>query len=108
MPPALARAPPWEGKAGGFSKEFEAFALLLVRELPVARVAQTLGETDTRLWRLVRTHGDAADAAADFSSVTCVGVDERAVRQGHQYISVFADRRQERVLFAVPKRDAGV
>jgi len=100
--------PPWEGKAGGFSKEFEAFALLLLREMPMARAAQTLGETDTRLWRLLRTHVDAAYAEADFSEVTCVGVDEMAVRKGHQYISIFVDLLRKRVLFAAQKRDAGV
>lgn len=100
--------PPWEGKAGGFSKEFEAFALLLLREMPVARAAQTLGETAPRLWRLLHKHVDAAYAGADFSSVCCVGVDEMSVRKGHRYISVFADLVKKRVLFAAEDRDAGV
>src|SRR3954471_22178093 len=41
--------PPWEGLSMHFSKGFEAMALLLLREMPVARVAQLLKETDTRL-----------------------------------------------------------
>jgi hypothetical protein len=41
---------------------------------------------------------DAAEA--DFSQVSCVGVDEMAVRKGLKYISVFADLIQKRVLFA--------
>ena len=45
---------PWEGKAGGFSKEFEAFALMLMREMPVKKAAQVPGVTDTRLWRLIQ------------------------------------------------------
>jgi transposase len=100
--------PPWEGKAGGFSKEFEAFALILMREMPMAQAAQVLGETDTRLWRLLHTHVDAAYAQADFSNVCCVGVDEMAVRKGHHYISVFADLVDKRVLFATEDRDASV
>lgn len=100
--------PPWEGKAGGFSKEFEAFALLLLREMSVERAAQTLGETDTRLWRLLHKHVDAAYAEADFSRVSCVGVDEMAVRKGHKYISVFADLIRKRVIFAAEDRDSGV
>lgn len=100
--------PPWEGKAGGFSKEFEAFALILMREMPMKKAAEALGETDTRLWRLLHTHVDAAYAEADFSQVCCVGVDEMAVRKGHHYISVFADLIQSRVLFATEDRDASV
>lgn len=100
--------PPWEGKAGGFSKEFEAFALLLMREMPMAKAAAALGETDTRLWRLLHMHVDAAYAEADFSRVCCVGVDEMAVRKGHHYIGVFADLLQKRVLFAAEGRDSGV
>jgi transposase len=100
--------PPWEGLASGFTLTFEMFALLLAREMPVARVARLVGETDTRLWRLLRTHVEAARAKADFCNVTCVGVDEMSVRKGHQYISVFADLGQRHVLFGTPGKDASV
>jgi len=48
---------------------------------------------------------DAAYAEADFSLVTCVGVDEMSVRKGHEYISVFADLVRKRVLFATAGKD---
>jgi transposase len=44
--------PPWEGRAKHFTKEFEAFALTLMREMPVKKAAEILGEQDTRMWRL--------------------------------------------------------
>ena len=100
--------PPWEGKTGGFTKEFEAFALMLMREMPVKKVAEILGVTDTRLWRLLQCHIAAARKEADFSNVTCVGVDEMSIRKGHRYISVFADLVDKRVLFATEDRDASV
>jgi transposase len=40
--------PPWEGLSRHFTKEFEAFALLLMREMPMSKVAEAVGETDTR------------------------------------------------------------
>lgn len=40
--------PPWEGLSRHFTKEFEAFALLLLREMPVRKVAEMVGETDPR------------------------------------------------------------
>ena len=92
--------PPWEGLSTHFTKEFEAFALLLMREMPMSKVGEVVGETDTRLWRMLFRQVDAAYAEADFSNVCCVGVDEMSVRKGHEYISVFADLVRKRVLFA--------
>jgi transposase len=72
--------PPWEGLSMHFTKECEAFALLLLREMPVRAAAKLVGETDTRLWRMIFRHVEAAYAEADFS--------------------VFADLLKKRVLFA--------
>ena len=72
--------PPWEGLSIHFTKEFEAYALLLIREMPMAKVAEVTGESDTRLWRMLFKHVDAAYGEADFSNVCCVGVDEMSVR----------------------------
>jgi len=100
--------PPWEGLSMHFSKEFEAFALLLMREMPVSKAAAMVGETDTRLWRMLFRQVDAAYAEADFSNVCCVGVDEMSVRKGHEYISVFADLVRKRVRFATEGKDHAV
>jgi transposase len=97
--------PPWEGLSTHFTKEFEAFALLLMREMPMSKVAALVGETDTRMWRMLFRQVDAAYAEADFSNVCCVGVDEMSVRKGHEYISVFADLVRKRVLFATEGKD---
>jgi transposase len=97
--------PPWEGLSTHFTKEFEAFALLLMREMPMSKVAEAVGETDTRLWRMLFRQVDAAYAGADFSNVCCVGVDEMSVRKGHEYISVFADLVKKRVRFATEGKD---
>jgi transposase len=88
-----------------FTKEFEAFALLLMREMPMSKVAEVVGETDTRLWRMLFRQVGAAYAEADFSNVCCVGVDELSVRKGHAYVSVFADLVKKRVLFATEGKD---
>lgn len=97
--------PPWEGLSTHFTKEFEAFALLLMREMPVSKVGEIVGETDTRLWRMLFRQVDAAYAEADFSNVCCVGVDEMSVRKGQEYISVFADLMAKRVVFATEGKD---
>ncbi len=45
--------PPWEGLSTHFTKEFEAFALLRMREMPMSKVGELVGETDTRLGRML-------------------------------------------------------
>jgi transposase len=97
--------PPWEGLSSHFTKEFEAFALVLMREMPMSKVSEVMGEADTRLWRLLFRQVDRAYAEADFSQVSCVGVDEMSIRKGHEYLSVFADLVKKRVLFATEGKD---
>ena len=40
--------PPWEGLSSHFTKEFEAFGLLRMREMPMSKVGELVGETDPR------------------------------------------------------------
>ena len=100
--------PPWEGLSKHFTKAFEAYALLLAREMPIKRAAAIVEETDTRFWRMINAHVCAARAADDMRTVLCVGVDEMNVRKGHQYLTIFADLEQRRVLFGTDGKDAGV
>lgn len=100
--------PPWEGRSKHFSKEFEAFALTLMREMPVKKAGEILGETDQRLWRMLRAHVEAARAQADWSEVVWVGADEMNRRKGHNYLTVFADLVNKRVLFGTEGKDASV
>lgn len=97
--------PPWEGLSKHFTKAFEAYALLLAREMPVKRAAAIVEETDTRFWRLISAHVCAARAADDHSAVICVGVDEMNLRKGRQYLTVFADLEKRRVLFGTEGKD---
>ena len=97
---SLARDPAMEGRAKHFTKEFEAFALTLMREMPVKKAAEILGEQDTRMWRVVQAYVEEAHAAINMSEVTCVGVDEMARAKGHRYLKVFADLVKKAVLFA--------
>ena len=92
--------PPWEGLSMHFTKGFEAMALLLLREMPVATVAKLLNENDTRLWRMLFAHVEAAYAQKDMSEVTRLGVDEMSLRKGHEYLTIFADLMEKEVLFA--------
>lgn len=98
---------PWEGRAKGLTQEFEAFALTLMREMPVSRAGEILGENDHRLWRMLFAHVEAAWGQLSWEEVVWVGADEMNRRKGHNYLTVFADLVAKRVLLAVEGKDAG-
>ena len=99
---------PWEGRSRGFTQEFEAFALTLMREMPVKKAGQILGADDHRLWRMLFAHVGAAWAALSWEHVIWVGADEMNRKKGHNYLTVFVDLEAKRVLLAVEGKDAGV
>ena len=99
---------PWEGRSRGLTQEFEAFALTLMREMPVKKAGEILGETDQKLWRALFAHVDAAWKDLSWEHVIWVGADEMNRKKGHNYLTVFADLQAKRVLLAVEGKDAGV
>ena len=68
--------PPWEGRGRGLTQEFEAFALTLMREMPVKKAGKILVESDQKLWRFLFAHVAAAWQALNWEDVVWVGADE--------------------------------
>jgi transposase len=97
---------PWARPDSGFTLLFEALVMTMISAMPVKAVARIVGEHDTRLWRMVHHYVDAARARADASGVTRLAIDETAARRGQDYITLFVDIDQARVLFATEGNDA--
>ena len=97
---------PWARPGSGFTLLFEALVMTMVSAMPVAAVARIVGEHDTRLWRVLHHYVEQARARIDAAGVTRVAIDETAARRGHDYITLFADIDQARVLFATEGKDA--
>lgn len=98
--------PPWGRKQSGFTSLFEAFVLRLARKMPVLQIAELVGETDTRIWRIVRTHVRRAYSKKAFKMSGKIGVDETSSRKGHNYVTIFADTESGEVLFATEGKNA--
>ena len=96
----------WSRPDSGFTLLFEALVMTMVSAMPVAAVARIVGEHDTRLWRVIHHYVDQARARMDAAEVTDVAIDETAARRGHDYITLFVDIDQARVLFATEGKDA--
>lgn len=97
---------PWARPGSGFTLLFEALTLMLAKAMPMRALSRLVGEHDTRLWRTVHYHVDEARAETHFMDVRCVGVDETASKRGHNYISLFVDLEEAKLLFATEGRKA--
>jgi transposase len=62
--------------------------LELARHMAIKTVATEIGETDTRVWRVVELYVREAYDKLSFKDISRVGVDEYSHR-GHNYITVF-------------------
>lgn len=98
-------AVPWAREGSGFTLLFEALALSLCRELPVAQAANLLRVAGKRLWTRIDHYIKAARRRDDMSGVRQIGIDETSVKKGHEYITVVHDLEAKRLLFACPGRD---
>jgi transposase len=97
---------PWARPGSGFTLLFEAYLMAMVSAMPVSRVAQMVGEHDTKLWRVIHYYVETARERVNAAAVTRVAIDETAARRGHNYITLFVDIDQSRVLFATDGKDA--
>jgi transposase len=97
---------PWARPDSGFTLLFEALVMTMISAMPVKAVARMVGEHDTRLWRVVHHYVDQARARTDASGVTQLAIDETAARKGHDYITLFVDIDQAKVLFATEGKGA--
>jgi transposase len=97
---------PWATAGSGFTLLFEALVMLLAGQMPVSEVARVVDEEDTRLWRLIQRLVEAAHAAADWSAVRAIAIDETSTRRGRCYATVILDMDTRAVLFLAEGRDS--
>jgi transposase len=93
---------PWARPGSGFTLLFEAFAMALIeREMPVNRVAETLGVLPQRVWTVFNHWVSAARQADDPSNVHRLGIDETSTKKGHHYVTLGVDLETSRVVHVV-------
>lgn len=96
---------PWAREGSGFTLLFEALALSLCKELPVAQAARHLRADAKALWRRIEHYIKEARAKDDMSGVRHIGIDETSLRKGHEYVTAVHDLQQKRLLFVTEGRD---
>jgi transposase len=94
------------GRLSGFTLLFEALILMLAQQMPFAAAARIVGESVHRVMAVCERYVELALAAADFSEVTALAIDETSRARGHDYVTLAADAARRRVLFVTEGRDA--
>lgn len=85
---------------------FEAFILMLARQMPFAAVARIVGESPYRVLAVCQKYVEIACGLADYSEVTAQAIVETSRARGHSYVTLAADADARRVLFVTEGRDA--
>jgi transposase len=98
--------PDFAGRLNGFTLLFEAFILMLARQMPFAAVARIVGESPHRVLAVCQKYVEVACGLADYSDVTALAIDETSRARGHSYVTLAADADARRVLFVTEGRDA--
>lgn len=97
---------PWARAGSGFTLLFEAFALELIRHMPVSNAAELVGENDKRIWTIIEHYVGKAYQQSDWAEVERVAIDETSRRKGHSYVTNFVDLDTGRLLFMAQGREA--
>ena len=95
---------PWARPGSGFTLLFEALALHLAQQMPVAPVAKELRVHPDSIWRILMHYVEEARSKLDVSSVKAVGIDECSKQKGHEYITTFCDLETSRVIYVAEGR----
>jgi len=97
---------PWTRKDSGFTLLFDAFVMMLVRNMPVNAVANLIGVYSDKIWRIIDHYVAQAYNSVDFSKVTTIGLDETSNKRGHNYITLFVDLDKSKVIHATEGKDS--
>jgi transposase len=97
---------PWVAPGSGFTLLFETLVLQLAQCMAVLQIANLVDENDTVLWRIIQRYVNQAQAVANYSDVRQVGVDETATKRGHNYVTLFVDMEQAKVIHVTEGKDA--
>lgn len=78
---------------------------LIENEMPVNKAASILNVYAKRLWTIFNYWITRAVNEDDVSEVTQIGIDETSSKKGHWYVTVAADLKEKRVVFATTGKD---
>jgi transposase len=99
---------PWSRQNTGFTLFFEALIVAMSDVMPVSAVADMVSLNEESVWRILAHYVNKALKNVDLSDVDTIGIDEISVKKGHQYITLFYDFNETRVIHIEPGKGKDV
>jgi len=89
---------PWGRKKGKLTYMMEHYVLLLLHDIPVRKLAETLKINEKTLTKTLRYWVNDAVEKDDLSTVRSIAVDETSFKRGQSYVTVISDIQKRRVI----------
>ena len=67
--------------------------------MPVNKVSKLTGISNYRIWELLKKYVAATLEKSDYATLEVVGIDETSSRKHHNYITLFVDLKEKKVIF---------
>lgn len=90
---------PWARKNTGFTQLFEIMILNFAQFMAVEPLSVMVKVHMDSLWRILSHYVDHAHSEIDLSDMNSIGIDEFSKKAGHQYITVFGDLDESRIVY---------
>ena len=97
---------PWARPGSRFTLLMESYAMLLMEEMPIAKVAQVMRSSHSALTRILHYWVGDAVKRTDLSGVRKLCIDETSHKRGQNYVTLVIDAEQKRVIDVEKGRDA--
>lgn len=98
--------PPWARKNSRFTLLMESYAMLLMSEMPIAKVQEAMRISHSALTRILHYWVQDAVDHTDLSEVDTLCIDETSHKKRQRYVTLVIDAKQRRVIDVEEGRDA--
>lgn len=97
---------PWAAPGSSFTLKYEYEVIRLVKGgMSASSVAKHMGIGSKRVFRIIRRHVSHALATQEIDEVRELSVDETSSKKGHNYLTIFADRKAKKVVGVAVGKD---
>lgn len=80
--------------------------MFMAQNMAISKVAEMIGEHDTRVWRVVDYYVKETRSKEDFSDVSTIGVDETSFTKGHNYVTIVTDVDKSKIIHVCKGKDS--
>lgn len=95
---------PWARKNSRFTMMFEAYAMLIMTDMPILKASKLLRCGEKALTKILRYWVKKAVDEDDLSKTEQLSIDETSFKRGQSYVTVVIDAKERRVIDVEPNR----